>query len=234
MGDLPDWTQATSNAGTVLENGFVAAGATFDLDVSNNNSLVIEASCVTPNTKIVLALQWFTDSTQAVSVTNGSVTAIAQVGEQGQVEFETPVYAGYLEIINETPQQIALTIIGASRTVPAPRILNSAGPGRSFSVTTVFVAGTGYPMTANDIGPSTFNSNGATTVTCQSNTAATLFVTYVDWGGIVSQYPILSIAAGSFATTTVGLPQSAIGFILVPSAPNAAGNAVVNANPAQL
>lgn len=234
MGDLPDWTQATSNAGTVLENGFVNAGVTFGIDVSNNNSLVIAAAGVAVNTKIVLTLQWFTDATQTVSVSNATVTCVAVVGIQGQVEFETPVYSGYLTIANGPSQNIGLTIIGASRFVPAPRLLNSSTPGKTFAFTGVFVAATAVTLVATDGGTITFSSNGSTTINCQSNTAGTVFVSYVRWDGTLTSYPILSVAAGSFAVATMALPQSAIGFLFVPSAPNAAGNVAVNVAAAQL
>lgn len=234
MGDLPDWTQATSNAGTVLESGTVTSGQVFDIDVSNNNSLVIDASGFTSNTKIVLTMQWFTDSTKAFSVNNQTITSMPFALGNSFVGFETPVYGGYLEIINNSGQSVTLTIIGASRTVVAPRMLNSTAPSRNFVYSGAFTSGTPVDLPESDTGPFGYNSNAQSTVTASATVNGTLVCTYVQWSGVATTSTLFAITAGMISTATLALPQGVVGFRFTPGATAGAGLVAVNAAPAQL
>lgn len=234
MGDLPDWTQATSNAGTVLESGAIGSGAIFDIDVSNNNSLVINASGALANTKIVLTVEWFTDSTKLVAVNNQVFTSQQFAAGNGFVGVETPVYGGYLEIQNNSGQAVTLTIIGSSRIVSSPRLLSDTGPGRIFAVAGSFVSGTGVFLLRTDVGPFGFISNGSTQLLIQGNTPGSLYCQYVDWAGIASLVPIASFPATGFLATIIALPQAVVAFAFIPTANNAAGTITVNLAPAQL
>lgn len=234
MGDLPDWTQATSNAGTVLNNAVLPIGQQLVIDVSNNDSLVINAVGTTTNTPVAISTQWFTATSGGASVTFQDFSAVPSVAGNSFLGVETPVYASALFINNNSGQAINLVIIGSSRTVTAPRVLGDAYPSRRFAASTNMVSGTQYLMARTDTGPTAYNANAQATLTAQSNTAGNLYVRYVNSSTSISLTPVMAIVAAGFTQATIALPQGAVDFVFIPTANNAAGSITLDIAPGQL
>lgn len=234
MGDLPDWTQSFANAGATLASNEVTSGSFIAFSVSGNASLVILASGSNNNTKVCIVVQYFVDSTESQLVNTQNLNGVPLVGEQSSIAFETPVYAGWIVVANVSGQTADLDIVGASRTVPYPRILNDTNTARVFGFAGNIVSGTNYTYVAVDEAGDAYASNALTDIFCSSNTAGELFYQFVDAAGTLRVVAVGALTGSVNLNTRIGLPQGVINFLFAATANNATGTTTLILNPSQL
>lgn len=234
MGDLPDWTQAFANAGTLLNFSVQPNNSSVFLDVSNNQSLVIRGDGSVINTKIHLQIDFYTDNTLAINVETLFLTCAPNSFGGNFIVAEVPVYSGTIHITNRSLQDVTVTVIGSSRTVPFMRLLETNNPSREFSVAQAFTAGFGFFLGGTDAQQSLFASQGSTFVTMTSNTAGIWQIQWTDANAAVQQRVIAVTTAGQEVQSIFAFPQGCIALAYTPSANNAAGTANIYCDPAQL
>lgn len=234
MSDLPDWTTAQSNQGTVLFFGTKSAGSNFQTDVSNNQSLYIRFDGSLANTALIMQVQWFTDSTLSTQTQVQLFTCVPNPGGGNDLVIESPVYSSYAVITNMSTQIVTMTVIGTGRSVSNVRVLEDAFPGRSFTWTAAVTNGTPVTLTASDFGPSDFVSNGETTCVMSAAVAGTFVASFVNIGGAADVVFFGPVVANTQVILTLGLPKGGISFIFFPNANSAAPAITLHVSAAQL
>lgn len=234
MGDLPDWTQSVSNAGTTLFSGNVNDGVTEGFNVAGNGGLLLRMSGLTNNDTVVAKVEFFTDSTLAVSMGRAYFTAAPVAFITSTVIAEIPIYAGWVVLTNMSGQQCTMRLTVATRVVAQPRVLSSNQGTRLFSVTTNMVSGVEVPLTPADGGDSTWANNAQVGYVIQTNINGAIVVIYSDQTATVRTLTLASVTANTTVTGVAVLPQGAVALAFIPLATAAASTALLYLSAAQL